>query len=129
VSSGRIAGLWLLLAVLMSANGAFRELVLKRAVTPPSADATSAVLGMAIILAVTAQFLRPLADQPLAAAARVSVLLVVPTIAFEFLFGHYVDGKGWGELAGNYAIWRGRLWPVVLLTIATAPFLWSRRGS
>jgi hypothetical protein len=38
-----------------------------------------------------------------------------------------VDGKSWGELAANYAIWRGRLWPAVLATVVIAPFLWARR--
>ena len=48
------------------------------------------------------------------------------TVAFEELFGHYVDGKSWTDLAANYAIWRGRLWPLVLLMVVLAPFLWSR---
>lgn len=49
------------------------------------------------------------------------------TVAFEFIFGHYVDRKSWSELAANYAIWNGRLWPLVLLSLILAPFIWTRR--
>jgi hypothetical protein len=53
-------------------------------------------------------------------------MLVVLTVAFEFLIGRYVDHKSWADLVGNYAIWRGRLWPIVLLVLALTPFLWGR---
>jgi hypothetical protein len=110
----------------MSANGVFRELVLKPALGATSADILSAVLGIAIILGGTRYFFRPLAGQPTSQLLLISVVLVVLTIAFEFLFGHYVDRKSWSELAANYALWRGRLWPIVLLSIALAPFIWGR---
>ena len=40
--------------------------------------------------------------------------------------GRYVDRKSWSELVVNYAIWRGRLWLIVLATLALTPFLWGR---
>lgn len=47
-------------------------------------------------------------------------------MAFEFLFFHYVGGHAWEELLANYNIARGRLWPVVLLWVAVAPWLFYR---
>jgi len=55
------------------------------------------------------------------------VIWTTLTVAFEFIFGHYVDRKSWSELAANYAIWNGRLWPLVLLSLILAPFIWTRR--
>ena len=122
----RILGVWLLLAVLMSANGIFRELALKPALGATSADIVSAMLGIAIILGITWWLFRPLAGSATRDLVRASVLLVSLTVAFEFLVGHFVDGKSWSELVANYVIWRGRLWPIVLATIALTPFLWGR---
>jgi hypothetical protein len=123
---GRIAGAWLLLAVLMIGNGLLREVGLVPAVGRAGADVLSAMLGIAIVLLATRPFLRPLSGAPTGALIRVSLLWLVATVAFEFLFGHYVDGKSWSELAGDYAIWRGRLWPIVLAALVLAPFVWGR---
>jgi hypothetical protein len=122
----RTFGVWLLLAFLMSANGIFRETVLKSQLGPRPADVLSAALGITMILFVTAIGFRPLSGAPLDRLVVVSVLLVGLTVGFEFLVGRTVDHKSWAELLGNYAIWRGRLWPTVLVVIALTPFLWGR---
>ena len=122
----RVVGAWLVLAIAMSANGVFRELVLKRSIGPVSADLTSALLGGGIILVASAYFFRPFARRPLGDLARASALLVALTVTFEFLVGRYIDHKSWEELVENYALWRGRLWPLLLLLIALTPFLWGR---
>ena len=53
----------MLLAVLMSANGIFRELVLARAMARETAAIVSVLLGVTIILIVTGVFLRRLASE------------------------------------------------------------------
>ena len=116
----------MLLALLMSGNGVLREAVLKPSMGPRSADVVSAAIGIALILVVTAVGFRPLAGAPTVQLAAASALLVCLTVAFEFIIGRTVDHKSWAELFGNYAIWRGRLWPVVLLVVALTPFIWGR---
>lgn len=123
----RLLGIWALMAVAMSANGIFRELALKRLVSPAIADVMNAALGIAIILLITRWLLRPLAGRSIAQLAIASLLLVGLTVVFEFAMGRYVDHKRWAELRENYALWRGRLWPLVLLTLALTPFLWGRK--
>lgn len=122
-----VLGVWALLAFLMSLNGIIRETVLAELFRRSLADLLSAVLGIGIILGTTRAFFawRPpwREDSP----ARIAAIWTVLTVAFEFLFGHYVDRKSWSELASNYAIWDGRLWPLVLLSLVLAPFLWMRR--
>lgn len=55
------------------------------------------------------------------AALRIGVTWVVLTAAFDFGFGHYVDGKSWAELAGDYDLAAGRVWSLILVWIAIAP--------
>ena len=126
MSLARTLGVWLLILPLMVANGIFRETVLAPSLGRSAADVASAAIGIAIILLVTMPFLRRARDRSTAALARVSVIWLVLTVAFEFLFGHYVDRKSWAELAENYAIWRGNLWPLVLASLVLAPFIWGR---
>jgi hypothetical protein len=122
----RLFRAWLVILPVMIANGIFRELVLERWMVPMVAEILSVCLGIAIIVVMTRYLLRPLAGRSATALVRASVTLVLLTVAFEFSFGHYVDGKSWSELLANYAIWDGRLWPVALMTLAFMPFLWGR---
>lgn len=116
---------WLTVLAAMIVNGAFREVVLRGLVGPSAADVLSAVMGVAIIVGLTRHLLRPIAGQPTRMLVRASVSLVVLTVAFEFLFGHYVEAKSWSALARDYELWNGRLWPIVLATLAFMPFLWG----
>jgi hypothetical protein len=129
VSVRRLLGVWLMLAVLMTGNGILREAALMPWFGRTAADVLSATLGVAIILAATRPFLRPLAGLSAARPARVALAWVGLTVVFELVVGHWVDGKSWGELLADYAVWRGRLWPIVLGTVALAPFLWLAGGS
>lgn len=122
----RMFGVWALLVPFMIANGVFRELVLVTAFGDRFANVLSAAMGIAIVLLVTRLFLRRAAEMSVRSLARISIVWLGLTVAFEFLFGHYVDGLTWSELAANYAFWRGRLWPLVLASLAAAPFLWGR---
>jgi hypothetical protein len=125
-----LVGYWLLLAVVMSANGIFRELGLVPLVGRSRAGVLSAALGITIILTVTRfayrQPKQSARSRKAVSPTDVSLTWLMMTVAFEELFGHYVDGKSWSELAANYAIWRGELWPLVLLTVVLAPFIWGR---
>lgn len=122
----RLLSVWSALAIAMVANGAFREVVLRPAVNGTLADFLSAILGAAIIFGGTRFLLRPLRGRSARELARASVVLVVLTVMFELVFGHYVDDKSWTELLANYAIWRGRLWPALLLLLGLTPFIWGR---
>jgi hypothetical protein len=50
------------------------------------------------------------------------------TVGFEFLFFHYVAGHSWADLLDANRFWEGRLWVLVLLTLALAPFIAARWG-
>jgi hypothetical protein len=48
------------------------------------------------------------------------------TVAFEFLFGHYVAGHSWRALLNDYDLLAGRLWVLVLAWLTLAPYLFYR---
>ena len=125
MSFGALLKAWLIILPAMFVNGAFRELVLERFILPDIAEAISVAIAMVLIVAFTRYSLRRIAGKPTRSLVRASVTLVVLTVAFEFLFGHYLAGDSWETLANNYAIWNGRLWPLVLATLAFVPFLWG----
>ncbi len=60
------------------------------------------------------------------AAFRLGLTWLVLTIAFEFLFGHYVMGHSWTTLFQDYNILAGRLWVLVLVWIALAPVIFYK---
>jgi hypothetical protein len=125
MSWARVLITWALLAIAMSLNGILREAVLKRVMNDGVADVVSACLGAIIILAVTRPMFRPLRAWPDAALMLTTVVLVLLTVAFELAVGRFVDQKAWAELFGNYAIWRGRLWPILLALVGLTPFIWG----
>lgn len=45
------------------------------------------------------------------------------TLAFEFLFGHYVMHNPWSKLLADYNILAGRVWIFVLIWTAIAPVI------
>jgi hypothetical protein len=44
------------------------------------------------------------------------------TLAFELLFGHYFAGHPWARLLHDYNLLAGRVWIVIPLWIAIAPY-------
>lgn len=61
----------------------------------------------------------PLPSLP--AAVRVGLMWSSASVAFEFLFGHYINKDSWSELLHAYDLLDGRLWLLDVLGIAAAP--------
>ena len=55
------------------------------------------------------------------AAARAGAIWAGCTVAFEFLFFHYVGGQSWAQLLHDYDLTQGRIWGLVVAGIAVAP--------
>ncbi len=56
----------------------------------------------------------------------VGALWVIMTVAFEFLFGHFVAGHSWERLLQAYRLPADNLWVVVLLVTLVSPYLAAR---
>jgi len=59
-------------------------------------------------------------------AVAVGLMWLSLTVSFEFLFGHYVMGHPWRRLFGDYNILAGRVWIIIPLWLALAPYLFFR---
>jgi ABC-type antimicrobial peptide transport system permease subunit len=44
------------------------------------------------------------------------------TLAFEFGVG-IVEGRSLSYMLEDYKVWEGRIWPIVLVVVATSPFI------
>lgn len=128
MSLTRILVTWLVLAVVMSANGILRELALERWMPESIAGWISLLLGLVLILVVTRIGFREIpASYPTPSLLLVGAFLIALTIVFEFTIGMLLDKKSFVELANAYAFWNGELWPVVLVVLGLTPVIWRGR--
>lgn len=113
---------WLVLLVVGFSNGVVRQLGLTRILSERTANQVA--VGTAIGAMAVAIWLLT-RSWPLASpgqAWRVGALWCALTVAFETGMG-LVAGHPWSRILGDYAIWEGRLWPLVLLFVLVAPRL------
>ena len=121
----RATAAWLLLAVLMVINGTARELLYAGALGDAAAHVASSITGIGIVFGFAGWFVRRSPAGAVAPWWRIGGFWAALTIAFELLFGHYVDGASWTALLAEYDLLRGRLWPLVLGSTLVAPPLWG----
>ena len=114
---------WLLILVLAVLNGAFREAVLLPALGKPFALVLSGILLAVLILLVAFVFVPRFGQVGRAQALYLGLLWLILTLAFEFGFGRWVQGRSWSELLRAYTFEDGNLWPLVLVVTFFAPFL------
>jgi hypothetical protein len=118
--------LWFPMVALAVANGAARELTMKARLGELRAHQVSTVSLIVIVGLFTWAAFRWWPPESWRQAAEVGVLWLLLTLAFEFLFGHYVAGHPWSRLMHDYNVMAGRLWVFVPLWIVLAPVLMYR---
>jgi hypothetical protein len=119
----RAFGVWLLIVLVAVINGGIRQASISPRTGDTAGHAISTVTLCAAILLLcwgTIGWMRPTTTR---VAWSIGALWVTLTLAFEFLAGHYVFGTPWRQLLADYNIFRGRIWVLVLVTTATAPWL------
>jgi hypothetical protein len=116
---------WLLLLVAMIGNGFVRGLVLQPRLGEDRARQVASLIGVGIVCAIAGAFVATLDSPAPGALVRIGCLWLALTLGFEFLFGHFVVGASWQALLADYDLAHGRLWPLVLLATALAPWVWG----
>ncbi|MDY6950083.1 MAG: hypothetical protein SWE60_01090 [Thermodesulfobacteriota bacterium] len=123
------AASWLGMAILAVLNGAVREKVYGPFMGELSAHQLATFMGLilfgAYIWVLTGLWPIQSSEQ----ALGIGGLWLLMTIVFEFLFGRYVMGHPWGRLLHDYNLLKGRLWSLVLIWTAVAPYLFYRMRS
>jgi hypothetical protein len=117
---------WLLILLAAVGNGVFRDLVMTPKLGDPVARAISCFTLSVLIVLITWVFITRLGISVKSQLWSVGWFWLALTLAFEFLFGHYVGGKSWMALFQDYNIMEGRLWILVLVTTLSAPALAGR---
>jgi hypothetical protein len=117
---------WVVMLIVASANGAIREALLIPATGVVAGRAISTVALCILVLLLTWLTIRWIAPGSGRDAWIVGGLWVVLTLGFEFLAGHFVFGDPWRQLLEEYNVFRGRIWVLVLGTIAFAPRVCAR---
>jgi hypothetical protein len=122
--------MWIVLLVAMFCNGTLRVLALQPFLGEDMARQWASLSGVCVIGALSGLFVRACPEATRGQLLSVGAIWLVLTLAFEFLFGHFVSGASWAALLADYDIRRGRLWVLVLLATLLAPWLWGtlRKG-
>lgn len=117
---------WIPMVFIGIINGVIREFTYGKYLSELRAHQLSTATGILLFsfyIGVLAYFW---GFESLRQALMVGLIWLVLTIAFEFLFGHYIAGHPWSKLLSDYNIFAGRLWLLVLVWLVIAPILFYR---
>ena len=113
---------WIGLVIIAIVNGALREKVYGKFMDELIAHQLSTVIGIVLfslyimILSLTWKI------ESSGQALTIGGIWLALTVAFELIFGHYVIGHSWRRLFQDYNLLKGRLWILVLIWTAIAPY-------
>jgi hypothetical protein len=122
----RYLAAWFVLLLVAMLNGALRESTYGKYVSELAAHQLSCLTGILLFAVVIHQYVRRWPPASAREAWRIGLFWMALTVAFEFLFFHYVTGHSWEVLLANYDMSAGRLWPLILLWVAVAPYVFFR---
>ena len=114
--------IWFFFAALAILNGLIRNSVYGPMVGELAAHQISTIIFCLIILLVTLIFVKTIKPED-SELIWIGFFWLCLTIAFEFVFGHYVIGHPWSRLFADYNLLQGRVWLAVLITTLFAPLV------
>ena len=117
---------WIPMVALAVGNGILRVTTYGRHMPELRAHQLSTLLGATVIGAYVWLAMRRLPPASPAQALQIGLAWVILTVAFEFLFGHFVAKHPWTRLLQDYDLRAGRVWVLFLLWLAVAPWIFRR---
>lgn len=117
---------WVMMLVVASVNGAIREALLIPTIGVVAGRAVSTIALSVLVLLLTRLTIHWIDPRSSRDAWSIGGLWVALTLGFEFLAGHFLLGDPWSQLLEEYNVLRGRIWVLVLVTIACAPRVCAR---
>jgi len=117
---------WVPMVAIAVVNGAAREAWYGKRVPEVQAHQISTAAGVVLFGAYIWVIIRLWPPESLEEAVRVGLVWLALTVAFEFLFGHYVAHHSWRRLFRDYNVFAGRVWLLVLIWVAIAPYVFLR---
>jgi hypothetical protein len=113
--------LWLSFLGVAIAGAIIRERFFVPGLGPLGGRALATLLVGAIIFGLIYVYIGKLKSATQVLLFKLGMFWTVLTIAFECLFGHYVMGLSWESIWGDYNVFKGRLWPLVLIITLFGP--------
>ncbi len=116
---------WFPMLLLAIGNGALREFILKKYVgelTAHQLSTFSLLILFTIYIGLVIKFIPPASANQ---ALLVGSFWLALTLLFEFGFGRY-RGSSWSTLLEDYNLLKGRLWILIPLWVALAPYLFFK---
>lgn len=123
---GKYLAAWLAMLLASVANGAIRDYSYGRYMAELSAHQLSTGTGIVLLGMIIRGFMRAYPAASGRQAIAIGLIWTGLTVAFEFVFFHYVGGHPWRVLLANYNIVEGRVWVLLLAWIAIAPYVFFR---
>ncbi len=119
----KYALLWIPLVFIAVINGAIRDFTYTDSLGELTAHQLSTLTGIILfgiyIWAIGLKWKIESVRQ----AITIGLMWLALTVAFEFLFFHYVAGHPWSTLLEAYNIFKGKVWVLVLIFVTVAPYL------
>lgn len=103
------------------ANGSARDFSYGRHLSELAAHQVSTASGIVLLGLIIGVFCRLVPPASAREALSIGLFWMILTLAFEFLFFHYIGGHSWSALLANYNVMEGRVWVFMVLWIAVAP--------
>lgn len=117
---------WLPMVFIAVANGAIREAWL----TPRLGELHGRQVSTLLLLALFALYIGIMVRiWPIGSSRQAWVIglaWLALTLVFEFALGRLVSGLSWREMLAEYDLSAGRLWVLVPLWVAIAPYVFYR---
>ncbi|PLW79822.1 hypothetical protein C0585_05770 [Candidatus Woesearchaeota archaeon] len=113
---------WVLFAILAIINGTIRDTTYGKKIDELFAHQISTIIFSIVIILVTYIFIK-LTSPTSYQSIWIGIAWVLMTIIFEFIFGHYVAGHTWERLLMDYNVLKGRVWLIILIITAIAPYM------
>lgn len=117
---------WFPMVIIAVLNGTVREAWYGKYLDELPAHQISTVSGVLLFGIYIRHILRFLKPASSMQAVTIGIVWLGLTVAFEFLFMHYVAGRSWEVLLHDYNILAGRVWVVVLVWVAVAPYVFYK---
>jgi hypothetical protein len=117
---------WFPMVAIAIANGVLRQAWYGKHLGELQVHQISTLTGVVLFGLYIGFIVRVWRPESATQAIAVGLLWLAMTVAFEFLFGHYVAGHPWDWLLLDYNLFAGRVWLIVLVWVTVAPYLFFR---
>lgn len=117
---------WVVMVFIAVANGALRQLTFGKHMSEQHAHQLSSAIDIVLLGVFIWAVIRAWTPSSASQAIVIGFTWLVLTVAFEFVFGHFLGGQPWSKLLHDYNLLQGRVWVVVLVWVAVAPYVFYR---